>query len=655
MLGFCLGVIASILSVGVGLLIVGRWLKNLPVSCRWGIGGAVGLGTAGIATLCWGLCGWLGHLWPLWTIYSIVGMTGLYIYRKKLYSTLVNDFHVRIIILITILLLLLRLPTLFVPSAGADWDSASHQLAMSKIWLSEGRVTYIPFMHHSNIPATINMLFIHGLQFGEQTGAKTFGFMFGIFALLFVGGLASKQFNSRAGAWASLMLIASPVVLWEIGTAYVDVAHGLYAGGAILLAALFCVNQDKRYLYLSSIFLGFAIGTKYTGFQVALGIVICLLFCANFTASYYRKILKRVSFVSTVIIISFVVGGIWYVRNIVNTGNPVYPFFYSVFGGSNWNEENAQAYAAEQKRFGIGQQESGKDLSSLPGSVTALALQADLHINGAAPWGAVGPMFVVSVLLWLFSGKIRQEITALLLMIGVVLITWFFLTQQSRYIISLLFPACYLAAGSIACLSFRSLAMVGISLQAAYTLFLFGWFGDFQNELRYALFNRREADFLSERIALGQYAYLRFPFFEGTQAINKLSESHPVYVALYDETRGYYLDVPYMWANPGHHTLIPYHKISDGNEWIAELRKLGITHVYVNLDPAFVSYPISNSMIRLFLLGQSDGKDLLGYRKLIADAFLKGKLRLIGSFDTPVSLYDAPNQPPRAFLFEIVD
>jgi hypothetical protein len=60
-------------------------------------------------------------------------------------------------------------------------------------------------------------------------------------------------------------------------------------------------------------------------------------------------------------------------------------------------------------------------------------------------------------------------------------------------------------------------------------------------------------------------------------------------VALYDEVFGYFLDVPYFWANPGHSTEMGYEQMRDDSQLLDSYRRLGITYVYINLGETFGS------------------------------------------------------------------
>lgn len=640
----------SVLAVGIGLLAAGRWMKSLHSAARWGLGGAFGLAIVGTLTLFIGQMS-LRYMGSFQIVWALVGVYGLFRFRQELKPS-GDVIGVALSVLIG-LLFLLRVPAVMSPSLGADWDTTSHQVAMAKIWLMHEKFDAINFMDHSNIPATVNAVYINGFSIGGQTGAKTFAFCFAVFAVLSVAGLTAMKFGKNAAWLSGFAFLVIPVVFWEPGTGYVDVAHGLFCGSAILFAAMWLSEKRKEFLILSAICLGFAMATKYTGLQIGFALGVGLVF-----VGILRKESKR-AFVGALTIggIAIVIASPWFVRNVVNTGNPLYPFFYSVFGGRNWNTESAEAYSAEQKRFGIGQTETGKNLVALPGSVTALALQPDAQINNGAIWGAMGPLFVFGLLIWLFSGKMGDQEKVIVATCLVMLLTWFFLTQQSRYIISLMFPVAFLLGGALTKLRLGWLGIVGTVLQGAYTVFIFVVPSDIGGQINDVISGKSEMEMLKSTVQVDNPPRLepRFPFAEGTEAINNLGDgSSDVVVALFDEVRGLYLNRKYFWANPGHHTLIPYDEIHDGAGLIAALKKLGTTHVYVNMDPALVGKSSMEMRNVIFIDKEFPTPDLVGYGAYLIDAYKSGLMRLVVGCDQPKMLGGQTPPPPRAALFEIV-
>ena len=55
---------------------------------------------------------------------------------------------------------------------GLEWDALSYHLAAPKVWLREGRIGYIPFIHQSNFPFLLQMLYLLMLSTGSTAGRE---------------------------------------------------------------------------------------------------------------------------------------------------------------------------------------------------------------------------------------------------------------------------------------------------------------------------------------------------------------------------------------------------------------------------------------------------------------------------------------------------
>src|SRR5262249_4474254 len=124
------------------------------------------------------------------------------------------------------------------PSDSIDWDSLAYHMAVPKIWLAGGKIEFISYIHHSNFPFTVDNLYIWGLTWGGESGAKAFALAFALLGTVSIFGLARQQYGDKAGWWAALAFGTTPMVVWLSGTAYIDVANGLYGGLGIAMAAL---------------------------------------------------------------------------------------------------------------------------------------------------------------------------------------------------------------------------------------------------------------------------------------------------------------------------------------------------------------------------------------------------------------------------------
>lgn len=630
MLGALVTLVFCVLIAGAGRAVFGRWLDRLDPAAAWGVGGLFGLGAVGTATLALGLLPG-GLRWGLVVPVACAAYGAWASWRRLLAERPRAPQGWEWAFAGALGLgLLFALVCAATPSDMLDWDSLAYHLALAKLWLAEGRITYVSFIHHANFPGAIDLLYVWGWTWGGQTGAK--GFSVGIYALglMSLFGLARQRYGERAGWWAALALAAMPVVLWESGTAYIDVGHGLFAGLGLWFAARWLEErEDTGWLVLAGIGLGLGIGSKYTGLQT-LAVAGLVIGVACLVGRALGQGLRAVALVS---VLALAIGGGWYVKNSVWTGNPVFPFFYERFGGKNWSQPQADVYRDEQQSFGLGRTDAGRDWSQFGRAVVGLAVEPRPYINaGQYPLGTLGMGFLATALMWAFSGrrKERRAESAVLAGVLVSLVLWFALSQQSRYIVTLAVPLAVMAGGAVVRLRAGPWLAGALALQAAYALWLT------EN-----LLVLPRLPVLTGAMSPAEFQTRRIPFYEPAQFINDAAKGGMV--ALYDEVFGSLLDVPYFWANPGHSSEIPYASLDTGEAYAEALRKMGITHVYLSLSPVVADQAFVPHWLASMGLGDAEPisdeerAELLGgfqtrWKVLLADAVRGRQLRPVQQF-----------------------
>jgi hypothetical protein len=342
-------------------------------------------------------------------------------------------------------------------------------------------------------------------------------------------------------------------------------------------------------------------------------------------------------------VVAVAVGSPWYVKNAIWTGNPVYPFFYEKLGGKNWDQRRADIYSNEQRTFGVGRTDGKLSPFSLGDAVLGLAYQPGRYINpdpqhgNGFPQGAVGVAILCGALAWMFSGKGRRFEGTLIGFAGLSFLMWFALSQQSRYVLSLAPPLCLLLGGAIVKLRAGPILAGIAALQCAYSLYLVRT-QLVDGELPGALVQVTQEEYLSSRVQ----------FYKPSLDINEVARDGKV--ALYDEVFGYFLDVPYFWANPGHCTLIPYDSLADGAQYADELKRQGFTHVYLNLSPSVITKPDAMEWIAAAGLGGEKrpyspekraalaGDWQVKWRMLLAEAVAAGRVRVVKAYGSGLLL-----------------
>ncbi len=624
MLGVLITILVTVLCTLAGWTMIQRWSADLDPLERLGLSGMIGLGSLGLLTLFVGLIPG-GLKYGLWILLPLFALLMAIRHKESL-----ADFRFKKPegwmlggIAVFVLMALFGLVAVLAPSTMLDWDTIAYHLAVPKLWLQAGQITYVPGIHHSNFPFTFDSLYIWGLKWGDQAGAKAFSWCAFVLGGMFIAGLARRWSGAAAGGIALMLYSSVPVMVWESGTAYIDGVHGIYAtiGIAYAVEAMLAKAAQKLpgTVWLSALGLGFCLGTKHTGLQVLAGLVFVL---GLFVLIRKQKDgFKRLAVIAAV---SVAIAAPWYAKSTVMTGNPVYPFFYGILGGRDWDEWRSMIYTREQKTFGI-----GSEPQDLGYAVLGLAVQPGRFVNpaqttgGGFPTGGLGFAVLAGGLILACSGRLKTREKLILGVTGMSLLLWFLLSQQSRYMTIMVLPLAAAVASAWPHLRLRWVVAGAALVQAGCTLWVLKTM-QFDTQIQVVTGKIERADYEGQAVGFSRAA----------ERLNQLGPSAKV--ALYDTVFGYYLDIPYFWANPGHSMYIPYETVSNGSEYADALMERDFTHVYVSLSSSpqrfLDAIGMSESRPEPYTEAEREemSKDLdLKWRYLVADAIQSGRLQYL--------------------------
>jgi hypothetical protein len=428
-----------------------------------------------------------------------------------------------------------------------QWDELAYHLAVPKVFLREGRIFFVPYDHHSNFPFTLQMLYTLMLSAKSVLGAKLVHWLYGLLLVVSVGLFCKRHFGD-GGPVAAGIVVASPLVLWEATTAYIDLGTTLYVWLAFYGLANSTPSNSTpssasvRWLWVSALCMGFALGTKAT----VLGFWGLLLVGFALRRAWKPGALWGV--------VSLGVGAVWYIKSWFFAGNPVYPFAYALLGGRYWSVQNAAQYAAEQGRFGF-----GKDPLSLLLSPIRVAFERFIQPPEGRLWSFTEQAMsgVDLGVIWLFGlvfalmfwKKLPISAKAALRFALGIWLFWFLTMQQGRYLLPAL-PLLAVATGAAYSVASRPVKVI---LGAVVAIGVGGSAWTVQTA---------RLDRATDLIA-------------ACSAINA-SAAPTDKVGLFDEVRGFYLDREYVWAQPDHaEGLIPWDSYKDADDWLADFKKRG--------------------------------------------------------------------------------
>ena len=158
--------------------------------------------------------------------------------------------------------------------------------------------------------------------------------------MLFLGDTLMKfparddQFPRRTAVITSLAFALSPLVLIWSRTAVSDALLCSTLGLSLILHWRNYVNNQKKFWYLSWIFLGLAVLTKG---PVAIILSLLTFLCFGFIQNDYKNLMRRIRLFQG-IFISFLISIPWYIAELIVEGKP---FWDSFFGYHNFQRFTA--------------------------------------------------------------------------------------------------------------------------------------------------------------------------------------------------------------------------------------------------------------------------------------------------------------------------
>jgi hypothetical protein len=320
------------------------------------------------------------------------------------------------------------------------WDAAAYHLALPKRYLAAGGFVEIPLSVYAIWPHATQLLYAPALWLGGAPLATALHTAFGVLALWTAQVGARVAGWPRAGWIAAPLALANPVLLFELGHAYIDLALAFFFCAGVIFSARALRSRipDPGALALAGLCSGACAAAKLNGALLSVALVLPLLPCAAalLRAREYRAVARSTLCYACPAALFWLP---WLARSAWLTGDPLYPLLYAQLGGPNWSTELAQRFSAWQEQIGYGR--SFVDYLLLPIRVILAGGPDYRHFGGrlGAQWLLLAPLAIALVRR---DPLARTALTAS----GCYFVLWALGSQQARFLIPIL-PALALASG----------------------------------------------------------------------------------------------------------------------------------------------------------------------------------------------------------------
>lgn len=230
-------------------------------------------------------------------------------------------------------------------------DGVRYHLGAPQEFIKNGRIGYLPLNAFSNFPFLPEMHFLAGLIAGRSESPQIMHFLlylatavmiFSTTRLLAV--ISQNKFSRFQLCIPAILYLCTPTSLILSTWPFTDHFVAFYFIASTFSFMRFTNTGNDRDFFILCIILAGMLGVKYTTIPFV-GLL--------FLSASIIKIVKlktdqsstRPIVIGTIII--FVLGGCWFVKNLIFTGNPVYPFANSLFHSGEWTKHNTEIYSAK--------------------------------------------------------------------------------------------------------------------------------------------------------------------------------------------------------------------------------------------------------------------------------------------------------------------
>jgi hypothetical protein len=324
-----------------------------------------------------------------------------------------------------------------------DFDVKAYHLTGPKEWFQQGRIVFLEHNVYTSFPFLSEMLLLAGMcAWGDWYWGGVAGqvvqMLFAPLTALGLANLGRRWGAPTAGHCAAVLYLSTP---WIYRTGIIPYAEGgwtAYGFAAFAAAGWFseALTADRRVrcgtALLVGVLAGSAMACKYPGLLTA--VIPLGLWLVVFTGMRCRTAGATGTALAAYLVGVALAVGPWLLKNFVETGNPVYPLAYTLFGGRDLDA----AWAAQWQRA-----HPSEGLASLSGRDL---LRQAFDIAAVNDWQSP-LLFALAPLAFGVGGTVRRRLAAAGSLLGWIFVMWWLLMHHiDRFWVPLL-PFAALLAG----------------------------------------------------------------------------------------------------------------------------------------------------------------------------------------------------------------
>lgn len=237
---------------------------------------------------------------------------------------------------------------------GNFGDDDGYHLSAPARWLHQQTLSYLPTYTNTNASMGFEMLYAIALSFGEPVGAKLLHYSAGLWTLLSIVVCARRLGDETAGILSvSALLIATPIVnlAFIFPVAYVDFPSCWAALTSVIAWLAWRKNPSQQLLFIVALCAGIAVSFKLTAAPLVVAWIFAIALELRIRGVSWLETAKRLFIFG---VVATAPTCLWMLRNLLVTGNPVYPLLAGFIETRDWSVEQAQILSRYMRYYSWG-------------------------------------------------------------------------------------------------------------------------------------------------------------------------------------------------------------------------------------------------------------------------------------------------------------
>lgn len=222
------------------------------------------------------------------------------------------------------------------------YDVLEYHLQVPREFHAAGRIGELEHNCYSYYPLSAHMLFLlqmclHGGAYAGMYASKASHGLFALLAVIAIYTSLKRDDEARA-RFAAVLLATVPFAIYLSWLAMVELAQLCY----LVLALLWLRHWLRRGDTGSAILVGAAVGAACAVKYLSVGLIAAPVLAMMLIFSVRSG--QRLRQFAVAALMSAVMFSPWLIRNVVLTGNPVFPLMTRTFGSGHWSQQSEQRW-----------------------------------------------------------------------------------------------------------------------------------------------------------------------------------------------------------------------------------------------------------------------------------------------------------------------